>query len=483
MANQVAILHGWSDDSESFRPLAAFLERNGYDAVPIWLGDYISMSDEVRIEDVAKRMQEVVLQKRKEGELAQTFDLIVHSTGGLVARSWISTYYPNGIDCPVKRLLMLAPANFGSRLATAGKSLLGRVFKGWKHGFQTGREMLTALELASPFQWELAQRDLFVPEGSDDARTAYGEDAVWPFVIVGSHPYPSGPRTLVNENGSDGTVRVAAANLNVRGITVDFAKNLDDPELTHWRLRRAEDFAFPLAVLPDRDHGTVILPEANELEYEGPAEFGLPALILEALNCDKPDTYKALRDKWFAASEDTASLRRPENAVELGKRFPGRHTPDTEYYHQYVQIVVRVVDDHGGLVDDFFIEFFGRRDRKNRRSDEALYFHREVLENVHPKAQVATRCLFIDRTDLVENFYGKIPEDEPKELRATISAVQPGPKVRYFAEEGESPEGSLLVHSQAEDRRWLRRNSTHFVKIIIPRVPSDEVFTLTRYEA
>ncbi len=477
MPEQVAILHGWSDDSKSFRPLARFLEENGYEAVPLWLGDYISMSDEVRIEDVAKRMQEVIEAKKREG-LGNTFDLIVHSTGGLVARSWISTYYPDGAGCPVKRLLMLAPANFGSRLATAGKSLLGRVFKGWGHGFQTGREMLTALELASPFQWDLAQRDLFVPEVHDGAPSPYGEDGVWPFVIVGSHPYPSGPRTLVNENGSDGTVRVAAANLNVRGITIDFTRDVADPDFSRpWPTLHAPDSGFPLAVLPDRDHGTIILPDTNELDYEGPDAFSLPTLLLEALRCEDRGAYEDIRKMWFDVSEDTARLGSADNAGELRARFP-RRQPDPEFFHQYVQVVVRVVDDHGTPVDDYFIEFFGRRER---RSDEALYFHSQVLENVHPKSQVATRCLFIDRTDLMDTFYGLIGDDHPKELHATISAARPGPHVRYFAEEGVSAEGSLVIHRHAEeDGRWLKRNSTHFVKIIIPRVPADEVFTLTR---
>jgi esterase/lipase len=39
MANQVAILHGWSDNSESFQPLAKFLKQNGFSAVPIFLGN------------------------------------------------------------------------------------------------------------------------------------------------------------------------------------------------------------------------------------------------------------------------------------------------------------------------------------------------------------------------------------------------------------------------------------------------------------
>lgn len=36
------------------------LRANGYTAVLLWLGDYISMDDDVGVEDVAKRMEQVV---------------------------------------------------------------------------------------------------------------------------------------------------------------------------------------------------------------------------------------------------------------------------------------------------------------------------------------------------------------------------------------------------------------------------------------
>ena len=53
MPRQVVILHGWSDDSESFEPLAKFLKQNGYKTVPLFLGDYISLRDEVKIDSRA----------------------------------------------------------------------------------------------------------------------------------------------------------------------------------------------------------------------------------------------------------------------------------------------------------------------------------------------------------------------------------------------------------------------------------------------
>ncbi len=87
----------------------------------------------------------------------------------------------------MKRLVMLAPANHGSKLAATGKSFLGRVVKGYDNWFQSGQAMLDDLELSSAFQWQLAQRDVLIVPGGDTT-LYYGADRVWPFVIVGTHP-------------------------------------------------------------------------------------------------------------------------------------------------------------------------------------------------------------------------------------------------------------------------------------------------------
>jgi triacylglycerol esterase/lipase EstA (alpha/beta hydrolase family) len=166
MAAQIAIVHGWSDTSKSFHDLRDFLVANGYDAKQIWLSDYISMDDDVRVEDIAKRMHVVIAKAIEAGELKTPFDMIVHSTGGLVAREWLARNFPDGKGAPVKRLIMLAPANFGSRLASLGKSMIGRVAKGWNNWLQTGAEMLAGLDLASLYQWALARRDLLDPVGN-----------------------------------------------------------------------------------------------------------------------------------------------------------------------------------------------------------------------------------------------------------------------------------------------------------------------------
>jgi len=121
MPAEVAIVHGWSDTSKSFLTLRDFLAGHGYQTTQIWLGDYVSMDDDVRVEDVGNRMESVIRAAMAANQLTVPFDLIVHSTGGLIAREWLSRFYPNGQNAPVKKVIMLAPANFGSRLASLGK--------------------------------------------------------------------------------------------------------------------------------------------------------------------------------------------------------------------------------------------------------------------------------------------------------------------------------------------------------------------------
>jgi pimeloyl-ACP methyl ester carboxylesterase len=474
---QVLIVHGWSDTSKSFRPLAEFLQGHGYQATPIWLGDYISLEDDVRVEDVAKRMQAVLHTKLATEEVKAPFDMIVHSTGGLVAREWLSAFYSRDIaGCPLKRLIMLAPANFGSRLATLGQSMLGRVVKGWRTWFHTGKEMLNSLELSSPYQWDLAQRDLFVPEGLSSAPAVYGEEAVWPFVIIGTHPYTSALRQIVNENGADGTVRVPAANLNTRGVTIDFAADEAHPRVAPWTLRHG-DTMFPFAVLPDRTHGSIITPDESDVPVAPGYNDGLGDLLLDALECADYQTYQTLGDTWHAISEQTAGLVDDAERKAIFGADEGQ-----EPFHQYLQVNVRVVDDHGADVGDYFLEFSGPDEERGDQS--FIYFHSKVLEDVHVnQTNSSYRCLYVDRTDLFTKYYATIRGRAAKVLNMSISANPPGDDVSYFANYKEGAKGAMTVHQQDEqspESRWLKRNTTHFVKIVIPRTPADKVFQLTQ---
>lgn len=477
MPAEVAIVHGWSDTSKSFRNLRDFLSRNGYSVRQIWLGDYVSLDDDVRLEDVAKRMQRVLSDLIARGELTVPFDLVVHSTGGLVAREWVATFYPDGTGCPAKRIVMLAPANFGSRLAATGKSMVGRVLRGWNNWFQTGEQMLKGLELASPYQWRLAGRDLLDPAAAGGSGP-YGRGKIWPFVITGTRGYSNGLREIVNEDGADGTVRAAAANLNAIGMTVDFAADPANPQMTRWTSRVGAP-GIPFAVLPDRDHGSIVHPDQN-VSPDDATQRRLGRLILEALACDSDARYGEIHDRWNGVSEATAELRKPDAG---SRAILPRDTPKPEAYHQYMQFIVRARDDHGQPVDDYFIEFFAPETRGDR---DAVYFHREVLEHAHTNTvSPSFRCLFIDRTDLIEGFYPLARPPERKRLAVSVSAARLGPNVRYFDSTREGARGQVVVHALDDDERSgldarLRRNSTHLVDLILPRQPVDKVFRLAR---
>jgi len=477
--NPVLIVHGWSDTSKSFRSLAKFLSSHGFQTVNLFLADYISMEDDVSIDDAANAMERAVQTQISSGALQLPFDLVVHSTGGLVARNWLASHYTGFASdkMPVQRMLMLAPANFGSALATIGQTMLGRVAKGWDHGFHTGKLMLDGLELGSPFQWELALRDLFA-QGSVDGGTIYAPDLVWPFVLVGSMPYQTGLAQMVNEHGSDGTVRVAAANLNAYGATLDFtasaaptvlgmtasnnAAALAHGAFTPWLHRYGETMVFPLGVMNRRDHGSITDPASRGDAESGAEQALFQQYLLSALNCNSFTDYQAIEQAWRSQSDQ---VQDPTSA-------------DADH-HSHLQINVFVVDQYQKPVSDYLIEFLAPNYQQN--TDLTGVFHDKVIQDVHKCAQnSALRTIYIDRQNLFDLFYAAIPADMPKELRLSISASAPGNNVHYF-ENAYGAEGEFVVHSVDEASRWLHRNATHFLKIVIPRLPSDQVFKLAKF--
>lgn len=492
MPRQVAILHGWSDNSKSFRPLASFLRQNGYRPVPLFLGDYVSLRDDVTIDDVTKRMEEVVTEMMARDRLGSSFDLVVHSTGGLVARRWIASYYA-GRACPVKNLLMLAPANFGSKLAHMGRSMLGRVVKGWRTGFETGEEMLYALELASTFQWELAEADLLVRPGSSGSTAFYGADRVRPYVIVGTHPYTDLSARITNEDGGDGTVRVAAANMNAHGLTIDFSgdpDNLLEPVLTPWKRRGGEATEFPFAVLPDRTHGDVVLPDEDGLSKDPMAQQRLGQLILEALSVNTSAQYTRVREKWSGITQVTRRFAGTSDEAQANRdAFFKKKGTSPEYFHEYYQIVVRVEDEFGAPIPDYFLSFMPKQRQHwysiTKTFDKlGVYFHEEVLEDVHEyRRDRSQRALFVDRYDLMREggFYSRVKPDKPKELHMTVSAADPGDRIAYFTRAAQLKRGLVKVHQKAAPKnRFLRRHRTHLVKIVVPRAADPDIFTLKR---
>jgi hypothetical protein len=148
-----------------------------------------------------------------------------------------------------------------SALASKGKSFIRRVTKGLNNWFQTGTQMLDALELASPYQWGPALSDVL---------------------------------------SADGTVRAAAANLTAHGATLDFSIDESKPVFTPWA---PKDTLAPYAyrALVDEDHGSITQAKGAEIF----------SLIVQALQCPDEVAYRRIQQDWAAATD---ALEQPDDA-------------------------------------------------------------------------------------------------------------------------------------------------------------------------
>ncbi|MCB1633100.1 MAG: hypothetical protein KDI51_00850 [Xanthomonadales bacterium] len=348
----IVILHGWSDRSASFKRLAALISTLGLPGpvAPIMLGDYVSMDDDVHFDDIADAMQRAWL----DGGLPtapRSVDLVVHSTGALVARYWMTRHFTPDTN-PIRRLLMLAPANFGSHLAHKGTSFLGRVVKGFKSKrlFHTGANILAGLELASPFSWELAMLDRF-----DAQRRWYGPGRVLATVLVGTAGY-SGISAAANADGSDGTVLVSTAQLNPAMLELDFVTDPQKPR----PLLSTSNGETAFCRLPKDNHSTAAAKDG------GPRNPLARELIKAALSV----TDAGFTDHCTNLALQNAQFRRDE----VGK----------ESTQGYQNTVVWVSDQYEADVRDYFLEAFAKLPNANREDRRLTgLIQTDVLTSVH----------------------------------------------------------------------------------------------------
>ncbi|MCB1650233.1 MAG: hypothetical protein KDI25_11905 [Pseudomonadales bacterium] len=446
------IIHGWSDEAESFLPLARALEANsGRRVSSLFLGNYISLDDDVQMADLVRG-----LQRAWEAEALplapKSIDVIVHSTGGLIIRDWMaSCFSEQGRTPPINNLLMLAPANFGSPLAHKGRAIYGRVLKGFnaRKRFQTGARILRALEMASPYAWALAQRDRLQrnPMSASGVRTT---------VIVGNTGY-RGISSLANELGSDGTVYAASANLDCAALEIRFPPGNRVPQYGALRSARG-DTAFVL--MDGFDHSSIALK--SEEHPDNPA---LLDFILQALDIRSTAAFRAWRQR---CAEHTATVL-------------ARHGQDSHAHkHGFQNTVFRVRDDQGFDVQDYVIEFFS----DTARGDEdrlAEQVHGQALVKVHVnKDNAAYRSFMIDCSALY-----RIIDAQDTDLSISLSALPDLGEAHNlvgYRSFGNHDIGQLRLDARAV-RQFFQPNRTVFIDIVLTREHKDELFTIQSLNA
>ena len=458
----IVILHGWSDVSVSFEPLAKLLRAklNGRNVSIIRLADYISMEDEVRFDDIVSAMARA-WERNRLPTGAGSVDAIVHSTGGLVIRDWLQRNYGPS-EAPVKHLLMLAPANFGSPLAHKGRSLAGRIWKGFfakrpaGAAFETGTHILKSLELASPYTWDLAERDRF-GEGGE----MYSPGNVLCTVLVGQDA-GGVSNAIANEDGWDGTVRVATANMNCARMTLALPADPTGADTVVAGETEMSSGMTAFGVLDRHDHGSVKLARTagRSLAYveRSRRNGSLFSDIVTSLTV-KDDAFEQWRNELSARNG------------ELLDRT--RRTRDPEK-HGYQNTVVRVQDQYGVGVEDFLVEFFEKDDDRTRSSRKV---HRAAFRSVHAYSDDRSyRSFYIDCTALSRNI------DKTSEYLGISVGAHPemdDKAVVGFVPHGQSGKGGLRI-AHRDLGNFFSPNRTLLLRLQLVRRQSESVFRFNR---
>src|SRR5579862_1710310 len=324
MALPLVLVHGYSSNGNAFVPLLRKLGVDLLDVRQVHVGNYRSLTNDLTIKDIGRGFERA-LAIRAGLQPNQPFDAIVHSTGMLVVRTWLT-----GDPARRKRLrhlIGIAPATWGSPLAHKGRSWLGAIFKGNREFgpdfLAAGDQILDGLELGSALTWDLAQIDLF------GTRPYYGPDPDTPyvFIFVGNNGY-HGLSSLVNEPGTDGTVRWAGVSLNSRKITVDLTPFRTDPDTgqplvppSRFEIRPWQSVSeIPVVLIDGVNHGTILNDPPDDLVR----------LVRQALAVDSKETLA----QWCDAAKQTSD--------EAGARI-----------EEYQQFVIHAVDSRGDPIDDF----------------------------------------------------------------------------------------------------------------------------------
>lgn len=281
---------------------------------------YRTDSDDVSLHDLAEGVERA-LEHHADLTAGRRFDVVVHSTGLLVLRAWLAARPERRHR--LGRLVALAPASFGSPLAHVGRGVLGALFAGGRQPgpdfLEAGDRVLAALELGSPEVWRLADQPL--PGG---------------LIACGTAGY-AGPLRLAHPSGSDGVVRFAGCGPDAPRTDVDLRRDVGDG----LRVRSEEGTADPGPVVP--------VPGANHATILSAPPAWLVDLAARALDARDPSAAAAL-DRRVHRRVGLARAR----AARDGATLDGR------------QWLVRVEDDRGDPVPDYYIDLLVRPEGAHR---------------------------------------------------------------------------------------------------------------------
>ena len=460
---KLLIVHGYSDGPKSFKALRNFFINDaGFNQDNVFFLDYASMDDEATFKDFADKLE---ADYHKLFKINERINIACHSTGSLVVRAWLvlrrSRQRELGLklDCPVKRLIMLAPANFGSDLAKMGQSFLGKFrstfFNSYSHKedfLESGKHILQGLEPASPFQWELSSIDLHREDYFSADPDGSLENTCLPFVFAAGYNYADELQAKFvkarKKSGTDGTVRICGTSLNTRKCKLFFSRT-NKPAKIQW-LEEKKFSAIPFAVFKDLNHGSII--DVKKPAFK--ASSGPKKLILKALSVNSLDDYKKSFTEFNNISEQNYK------ASKAG------------YKKRYQQFFFKVRDDTGLSVNDFYIDFYVRDEKGKTVRDLTEKFNAFENDFYKHSADDSCRILMLNYTD-TKKIFNQL-KNRKLMLVFDIEAVSSISNIKY-------EKAYFVVYNgvkNTEGISFLYPNTTTMVEIVLNRVQNDKLLAV-----
>ncbi|MGC2638217.1 MAG: hypothetical protein WA294_13625 [Acidobacteriaceae bacterium] len=473
------LIHGYSAKGEDLIPWHDALKAAGITTTPIAVGNYITLNNEVTIKDLGEAFDRALRftpwsSGSKDDQW--TFDAVVHSTGMLVLRQWLtSDPYPRGDSRSrirrLKHLVGLAPATFGSPQANQGRSWLGALVKGNKHlgpdFLNAGNQVLDGLELGSRYTWELTHKDMVC------ATPLYGKGPDTPYVTVfiGNIGY-QGIDAVANSPGSDGTVRWAGCALNTRKVSVDLRREprlTDDSgkplvdangipmrcNITPWETNR---LAAPMIAVDGKNHGSIVENPAPGVIDRMKRFFGIAdAAAYDAWEKDALAWGQAALDKMNAESRDGAN-------GGAG----------------WQQLVVHAVDDHGDGVADYNLQLY-IGDNLDQSDDPAFPAVQLIVDTY--SGDSSYRCFYIRLTP--DMLALNTPGGQQKKMWLELIASSGSNMIEYEAYTGQpdDPQPLTVDHTRKKpvkldltplaqgDQTLLYPYTTTLLEVFVEREP------------
>lgn len=457
----LVFVHGWSvTNTSTYGQMPQQLQQQAAAAglaltlADIWLSEYVSFDDAVTMADLVRAFDHALRDLHLRDA---SFACITHSTGGPVVREWLRAQRDQPAvysQIRLSHLVMLAPANFGSALAQLGKSVIGRL-KAWFSGVEPGQRILDWLELGSAASLALNLDYIH----SEDPLTR----GQFQFVLIGDRPDRAlydHLNSYTGEDGSDGVVRIAAANLNARHAVLA-PHDATDSDALMLNVSRGPRCAFKLIAGASHSgdaHGIMAHAAPDTVQT-----------IVRCLSIHDAAGYTALCDAF-----DAENAARDAAKVELEPVGP--FAPRVHIHDPCSMLVIRLTDEAGEPLTGAGFLFTAGTPASADLMPAGFMLDRQANSK-----QRTTITLFLDYSLLAGDARVADPRNSRKTLRPAVASHRPyGASVRPIDLTGLVHHALALSEAGDDLFTMFGPHQTTVLDVVLSRKIHEGVFRLTQ---